>query len=66
MNFLTNGILVGPPISTIFEMSDLDSLASSNAFSTEGLHLSTIELINSSNLALVSLISRFFVPDDGS
>ena len=65
-NFLTIGILVGPPTITIFDISDGDSLASSNAFSIEGLHLSTIGLINSSSFALVNRNSRFFAPADGS
>ena len=47
-------------------MSEGDSLASSNVFSIEGLHLSTIGLTKSSNFALVNLNSRFFEPLEGS
>ena len=65
-NFLTKGILVGPPTMTILLISELDNFASSNAFRIEGLHLSTIGLINSSNFALVILNSRFLAPADGS
>ena len=65
-SFLTNGILVGPPIITILLISELESLASSNAFTIEGLHRSTIGRTNSSSLALVILNSRFFAPVDGS
>ena len=65
-NFLTRGILVGPPTITILRISELVSFASSSAFRTEGLHRSTIGPINSSNLALVILNSRFFAPEEGS
>ena len=65
-NFLTRGILVGPPTITILLISELVSFASSSAFRTEGLHRSTIGPINSSNLALVILNSRFFAPEEGS
>ena len=65
-NFLTNGILVGPPTMTILLISELVSFASSSAFSIEGLHLSMIDPINSSSLDLVSLNSRFLAPLDGS
>ena len=65
-NFLTRGILVGPPTMTILLISELESLASSSALSTEGLHRSIIGPINSSNFALVILNSRFFAPDEGS
>ncbi len=37
-NFFTSGILVGPPTITILLTSDFDILASSSAFSIEGLH----------------------------
>ena len=62
-NFLTIGILVGPPTRTIFVMSDVESFASSIALSIDGLHLWTIELTKSSNFALVIFTSRFFAPD---
>ena len=65
-NFLTSGILVGPPTMTILLISELDNFASSNALSIEGLHLSTIGPINSSSLALVILNSRFLAPAEGS
>ena len=61
-NFLTSGILVGPPIRTILLMSDFEILASVNDFSIDCLHFSTILVISSSSLALVSLISRFCGP----
>ena len=51
---------------TILSMLEFDSFASSNALSTEGLHRSTIGLINSSSFALVILNSKFLAPDDGS
>ena len=65
-NFLTRGILVGPPISTIFDISDPESLESSKALSTDGRHRSTIGLMSSSSFALVNFISRFWVPEEGS
>ena len=65
-NFLTSGILVGPPTMTILLISEFDNFASSNALRIEGLHLSTIGPINSSNFARVILNSRFFAPADGS
>ena len=63
-NFLTIGILVGPPTRTIFVISDIEILASSIAFSIDGLHLWTIECIRSSNFALVSLTSKFLAPEE--
>ena len=65
-NFFTSGILVGPPINTIFEISVDESFASSKALVIEGLHRSTIGLINSSIFARVNFISRFWVPEDWS
>ena len=65
-NFLTSGILVGPPIITILLISEFESFASSSDFCIEVLQRSTIGPINSSSLDLVSLNSRFFAPDDGS
>ena len=51
---------------TILLISELESFASSIAFTIEGLHRSTIDPINSSSLALVILNSRFLAPVDGS
>ena len=65
-NFLTNGILVGPPIITILLISELVSFASSSALVIDGLHRSTIGPINSSSLDLVILNSRFLAPVDES
>ena len=65
-NFCTNGILVGPPTMTILLISEFASFASSSALRIDGLHRSTIGVINSSSLALVILCSRFFAPLDGS
>ena len=65
-NFFTRGILVGPPTMTILCISVFASFASSNAFSTDGLHRSIMGPISSSNFALVIRNSRFFAPDDGS
>ena len=65
-NFLTKGILVGPPINTILEISDTESFESSNAFSIEGLHRSIIGFMSSSSFDLVNLNSRFFGPEEGS
>ena len=62
-NFLTIGILVGPPIKTIFVISDAESFASSNALSIDDLHRWTIGLTKSSSFALVIFTSRFFAPD---
>ncbi len=63
MNFLTSGILVGPPTSTILVILEPVSFASSRALSTEGLQRSTIGPISSSSLALVILSSKFLAPD---
>ena len=38
-NFLTRGILVGPPIITILSISEFVNFASSSAFVIDGLHL---------------------------
>ena len=65
-NFLTSGILVGPPTITILPMSETATFASSSAFSMDGLQRCTIGSMSSSSFALVILISRFFAPDDGS
>ena len=65
-NFFTKGILVGPPTITILLISDLLNLESSRAFSREDLQRSMIGPINSSNLALVILNSRFLAPEEGS
>ena len=51
---------------TILLILEFDNFASSNAFSIEGLHLSTIGPINSSSLARVILNSRFLAPAEGS
>ena len=65
-NFLTRGILVGPPTITILLISEFESFASSSAFSIEGLQRSTIGFIKSSNFERVILNSRFLAPVDGS
>ena len=65
-NFLTSGILVGPPTITILPMSGVATFASSSAFSMDGLQRCTIGSMSSSSFALVILSSRFFAPDDGS
>ena len=65
-NFFTSGILVGPPTITILFMLVVDSLASSSAFSIDGLHRSIMGPINSSSLARVMRSSRFFAPEEGS
>ena len=63
-NFFTIGIRVGPPIKTIFVISDVDVFASSNALSIDDLHLWTIGPTKSSSFALVIFTSRFFAPDE--
>ena len=63
-NFLTIGILVGPPTRTIFVISVLEIFASSIALSIEDLHLWTIGLTRSSSFALVNFTSRFLEPEE--
>ena len=63
-NFLTIGILVGPPTRTIFVISVWEIFASSIALTIDDLHLSTIGFTRSSSLALVSFTSKFFEPDE--
>ena len=63
-NFLTIGIRVGPPIKTIFVISEVESFASSNDLSIDDLHRWTIGFTRSSSFALVIFTSRFFAPDE--
>ena len=63
-NFLTIGILVGPPTRTIFVISVFGIFASSIALSTDDLHLWTIGFTRSSSFALVSLTSKFLEPEE--
>ena len=51
---------------TILLILEFVSFASSSAFNIEGLHFSTIGLINSSSLERVILNSKFLAPEDGS
>ena len=58
----TAGILVEPPTNNTFESSEAVRPASESAFLTGSAVFSTRSCVNSSNLALVRVISKCFGP----